>query len=359
VSFSFSNTELIVALARWAHAPQFGPRAQRALASAARRLLSEDSSIAGHAAGGTLTDLPRVGPFVARIIRELVDGTRPVQPSFETWPADARAAYEATENARRHFIALYDARSEVAAAGVGPARGDLQMHTAWSDGLGSLSAMIRAACTRGYDYIAITDHTQGLRIARGMPTDRLRRQRTLLARLNARTAVRVFAGAETNILPSGDLDMSRDDLAGTEIVLAGAHSALRTGADQTARLVAAVSHPSVHVLAHGRGRIFGVARGIDARWDEVFGAAAAHDTAIEINAYPDRQDIDYTMLSRAANSGCLIALGTDSHAPGQLRFMDVAIAHLVRAGVSAARVLNYRSATELEHWLGAKARIAV
>jgi histidinol phosphatase-like PHP family hydrolase len=214
--------------------------------------------------------------------------------------------------------------------------------------------MIRAAEARGYDYIAITDHTRGLRIARGMSMERLRRQRLLLSRLNARTRVRVLAGAETNVLPSGDLDLDREDLDGVEVVLAGPHSVLRTGADQTARLVAAVSHPSVHVLAHGRGRIFGVARGIEARWDEVFAAAAEHHTAIEVNAYPDRQDLDYTLLTRAVELGCTISLGTDSHAPAQLRFIDVALAHLARAGVPMARVLNYRGPAELEEWLAAK-----
>ncbi len=349
-----TNSEIVQALARWSHHPGFGPYARQALMRAARRLLEEESSLAGRATAGTLTKLVRVGPFVARTIRELLDGSRAALPPLEEWSAEDRALYEATDLSRDHFIAVRDARRSVAEAGWPRPSGDLQIHTAWSDGAASPRAMVAAAHRLGYRFAAITDHTQGLRFAGGMTVQKMRRQRQILARLNDQAPIRVFAGAETNITATCTLDLEREELAGLEIVLAGCHAALRRTEDQTPRMLAAVTQPSVHVLVHGRGRMFGVPRGIRARWDEVFAAAADHHTAIEINAYPDRQDLDFTLAGPAARAGCLISLGTDSHAIRHLGWMDVAVAHLIRAAIPRERVLNYWSLPELERWLGAK-----
>jgi putative hydrolase len=349
-----TNSELVQALQRWSHHPGFGPYARLALTRAARRLLEEESSLAKRSTAGTLTELPRVGPFVARTIRELLHGNRPTVPPLEEWPAEDRALYEATELSRDHFIAVRDARQTIAEAGWPHPRGDLQMHTAWSDGVASPRAMAVAAEKLGYEFAAITDHTQGLRFAGGMTIQKMRRQRQVLARLNDQVPIRVFAGAETNVAASGALDLEREDLTGLEIAVAGCHAALRRTEDQTPRMLAAVTHPFVHVLVHGRGRMFGVPRGIRARWDEVFAAAAEHRTAIEINAYPDRQDLDFTLAAPAARAGCLISLGTDSHAVRHLGWMDVAVAHLIRGGIPRERVLNYWRSSDLEGWLGAK-----
>ncbi|MGH2453513.1 MAG: hypothetical protein ACRDF5_07090 [bacterium] len=349
-----TNTETILALQRWSYHPGFGPYARLALARAARLLLEEESSLAERAAAGTLTELRRVGPFVARTIRELLDGTRPHAPPVEEWPAEDRAIYEATALSRDHFIAVHDARLLLAEAGWPRPSGDLQMHTTWSDGSASPRAMAAAARMLGYTFAAVTDHTQGLRFAGGMTIQKMRRQRRVLARLNDSAGIRLLAGAETNVSATGALDLERQDLAGLEIVVAGCHAALRRPEDQTARMLAAVAHPAVHVLVHGRGRMFGVPRGIRARWDEVFTAAAEHSTAIEINAYPDRQDLDFTLAGLAARVGCLISLGTDSHAIRHLGWMDVAVAHLIRADIPRDRVLNYWSLPALEHWLAGK-----
>jgi histidinol phosphatase-like PHP family hydrolase len=321
---------------------------------AGHRLLEEESSLADRATAGTLTELGRVGPFVARTIRELLDDSRPPIPPVEEWPAEDRALYEATHVSRDHFISVRHARLSIAETGWPRPHGDLQMHTAWSDGIASPRAMVGAAQKLGYQFAAVTDHTQGLRFAGGMTVQKMRRQRQVLARLNRQGAIRVFAGAETNVSPAGTLDLKREDLAGLEIVLAGCHAALRRAEDQTARMLAAVTHPAVHVLVHGRGRMFGVPRGIRARWDEIFAAAAEHRTAIEINAYPDRQDLDFTLAGPAARAGCLISLGTDSHAVRHLAWMDVAVAHLIRGGIPREGVLNYWSSSDLERWLGAK-----
>lgn len=183
------------------------------------------------------------------------------------------------------FLSLYDARRYAEQRGLPAERGDLHNHTTWSDGNASPRAVVRTAENLGYEYIAITDHSGGLRIANGMPVEKMRRQHTALEKMSARLGFRVFKGVEVNVLPAGDLDMSAADLEGVEVVVA--------------RLIAAVSHPPVHILGHPRGRIFGVPRGIRANWDEVLAAAAAHNTAIEINSSPDRQDVDFELAGRA------------------------------------------------------------
>ncbi|HEV8338464.1 MAG TPA: PHP domain-containing protein [bacterium] len=349
-----TNTDIIIALQRWSFDPGLGPYARVAVTRASRRLLEEESSLADRAVAGSLTELRLVGPFIARVIRELLDGSRPLTPPVEDWRGEERAMYDAAAMARDHFIAVRDARVSIAEAGWPRPLGDLQMHTAWSDGAASPRAMAAAAQRLGYQFAAITDHTQGLRFAGGMPVQKMRRQRQVLARLNDQMAIRVLAGAEVNVAAAGALDLDREDLAGLEIVVAGCHAALRRTEDQTPRMLAAVAHPSVHLLVHPRGRMFGVPRGIRAAWDEVFSAAAEYHTAIEINAYPDRQDVDFTLAGPAARAGCLISLGTDSHAVRHLGWMDVAVAHLIRAGISRERVLNYWNVAALERWLSEK-----
>lgn len=346
-----TNSEVALALQRWSFDPKFGEHAQTALTRAARRILMTEWSVAERAEAGTLTELPRVGPFVARVIRELLSGSRPADPPVADWPPEVRAAYDAGDLGRRHLIALRDARRLVDGRGYPRPGGDLQLHTTWSDGAESPAVMATVAANLGYRFIAITDHTRGAPFARGMKAEALALQRSAIAALNEHSPVRVFAGAETNILPTGALDVEAAELVGTDFVLASPHSALRRREDQTARLLAVVSHPAVHALGHGRGRIFGTPRGIEARWDEVFAAAAEHGTAIEINAYPDRQDLDHTLVARAAAAGCLLSLGTDSHDPEEMAFMDIAVAHLVQAAVPADRVLNYWELPALEAWL--------
>ncbi len=314
----------------------------------------DESSVAERAESGTLTDLPRVGPFVARVIRELLSGSRPPEPGVSSWPDELRAVYEATALGRSHFIALRDARALVAASGYPRPGGDLQLHTTWSDGDESPAVMAENAAALGYRFIGITDHTRGAPFARGMKPEAMALQRAAIASLNEHSAVRVFAGAETNILPTGLLDVETSELVGTELVLAAVHSALRRREDQTVRLLEAVCHPAVHILGHGRGRIFGVPRGIEARWDEVFAAAAEHGTAIEIDAYPDRQDVDYALLPRALAAGCVFSLGTDSHTPTEMAFMDIAVAHLIQANVAPECVLNIWDLSALEAWLARK-----
>ncbi|HEV8353299.1 MAG TPA: PHP domain-containing protein [bacterium] len=348
-----TNSEIVAALERWSYDPRFGPRAERALRRAARRLLMVDGDILSYVQTGQATDLPQVGPFVARIITELIAGTRPPVPETAEWPDEKRTLYAAAERSRGAFLSLYDA-GQIAAQSEMKVLGDLQMHTTWSDGADTPEAMAKAADALGYRYIAITDHSFGLRIARGMSLEALRRQRDEIKELNHRIGVRVFSGIEANVLPTGALDVEANDLAGLEVIVASCHSALRKTGDQTARLIAAVTHPQVHILGHPRGRVFGMPRAIQANWSEVFAAAAAAGTAIEINAYPDRQDVDYRLAAQALAAGCILSLGTDSHAAGQLPWMVIARAQAVLARAGPESVLNTWDLPVVERWLRRK-----
>jgi histidinol phosphatase-like PHP family hydrolase len=133
--------------------------------------------------------------------------------------------------------------------------------------------------------------------------------------------------------------------------LAAPHSRLRRAENQTDRLLRAIEHPSVHILAHPRGRITGSRAGIIADWDTVFAAAAVRGVAIEIDGDPARQDVDYSLAARAMAAGCLFALDSDAHTTTQLAYADTAIAHARLAGIPPERILNCWPLEQLLEWL--------
>jgi histidinol phosphatase-like PHP family hydrolase len=157
-------------------------------------------------------------------------------------------------------------------------------------------------------------------------------------------------GIEANILADGRVDMTAKELRTLEIVVASPHSKLRSSDDQTARMLAAVTTPGVHVLGHPRGRMFGSRPGVNADWDQVFATAARAGVAIEIDGDPSRQDIDYSLARRAIKSGCLFAVDSDAHAVSQFDFTDIALAHARLAGVPRARVINCWELDQLLEW---------
>jgi histidinol phosphatase-like PHP family hydrolase len=134
-------------------------------------------------------------------------------------------------------------------------------------------------------------------------------------------------------------------------VLAAPHSKLRRSEDQTGRMLAAVTNPHVHVLAHPRGRISASRAGVVADWPAVFAAAAQCDVAIEIDGDPARQDLDFTMAARALDAGCLFALDSDAHSTAQLAYADTALAHARLAGIPPDRIVNCWPVNRLLEWL--------
>jgi histidinol phosphatase-like PHP family hydrolase len=230
------------------------------------------------------------------------------------------------------------------------------MHTLWSDGSGSILEMARSAQARGYEYIAITDHSKGLKIAGGIDEKQLQQQSDEIESVNALLRTEggrfsVLRSLELNLNPLGQGDMDQQSLNRLDVVLGCFHSSLRKKEDQTKRYVSALQNPDIQILGHPKGRIYNFREGLKADWEQVFDTAAELDKAVEIDGYPDRQDLSIELLKVAKASGCRISLGTDSHGPEQLRFMDFSLAAAIRAGIRRDRILNFLSSEELQNWV--------
>ena len=314
---------------------------QRALRRASRRafLWSEEVSDL-LSRGESLTELPGIGPYLNRLILQWLS----------TLPETAHPP-----EIRQDFLTLATARS-IRAKDPGVferVRGDLQMHTTWSDGSGSIQEMAEAAADRGYSYIAITDHAKGLKIAGGIDENQLAQQNDEIAEVNRSMrdrGIRVLRSIELNLSPDGHGDMDRKNLQNLDLVLGCFHSALRRKEDQTERYMAALQNPSIHILGHPRGRIYNFRLGLKADWQRVFALAAQLGKAVEVDCYPDRQDLNVDLLRLAKREGCWISLGTDSHGPSQLAFMDLGIAAISLAGIDPGQILNFLSCDQLLSW---------
>jgi histidinol phosphatase-like PHP family hydrolase len=235
-------------------------------------------------------------------------------------------------------------------------KGDLHMHTNWSDGSATVTEMAQAASDRGYRYISVTDHTKGLRIAGGLNEEDLAEQakeissvNTLLARQGV--ALEVLRSAEVNVSPAGEVDIQPEALAKLDIVLGSFHSALRKTEDQTARYVRALRNPTMQILGHPQGRVYNYREGLRADWSRVFAEAARLDKAVEIDGYADRQDLKVSLLRMARKEGVRISLGTDAHHPWQLAFMNFSLAAARLAEINRDRILNFMPVDELRAWV--------
>ena len=317
---------------------------QKALRRASRRaLMWPEEAAAIHAAGRSLTELAGVGPHLERIIRGWLNEPPPVPESPPI---------------RAGFLTLPAARAILSRepAWASRLRGDLQTHSVWSDGSGTIAEMADAAAERGYEYIAITDHAQSLKIAGGIDARQLRRQAKEIDSVNgalvtAGRRTRVLRSIELNLNPQGEGDMPAAALAALDVVLGCFHSALRKSEDQTERYLRALRNPEIQILGHPRGRIYNFRLGLTADWMRVFEVAAELDKAVEIDAYPDRQDLNVELLRLAKRAGCRISLGTDAHGPTQLPFIELGLAAALTAGIAADRILNFMNRSELCGWV--------
>ena len=228
-------------------------------------------------------------------------------------------------------------------------RGDLQAHTTDSDGRSSLEEMADAAEALGYQYLAITDHTPTVRIAGGLDRAGFRRQMRRIERLNGRLhSLTLLAGAEVDIHADGSLDLDDDTLAALDIVVVSLHSRLDIApAAQTKRILRALHHPSVDIFAHPTGRLIGKRRGAQFDTEQVFAAAAAAGVMLEVNAQPERLDLDDVMARAAIRAGVRLTLGSDAHAAGELRFMRWGVDQARRGWARKRDVANTRSLDEL------------
>ncbi len=340
-SLRFDNGQLAELLAL--QSEQADGNAQRALRRASRRAFTWTTEATDLVEGGReLTELEGVGPFIARLLKDwIADSTAPPDPP----------------PIRSGFWTLARAQREL--TGWGPShwtnhpKGDLQMHSTDSDGYAAIEEYAEHAIERGYRYIAITDHSKGLKIAGGIDEAKLARQAKTINAINRRIAgggLTILKSIELNISPEGEGDMTPESLRELDLVLGAFHSKLRYSEDQTERYVKALRNPFVHVLAHPRGRIYNFRLGLTADWDRVFRTAASLDKAVEIDSFPDRQDLDTELLRLAASAGVRVSIGTDSHHPNQLDYIVLGLASAASAGIAPERILNLMEVDDLLAW---------
>jgi histidinol phosphatase-like PHP family hydrolase len=290
-----------------------------------------------------LTDLSSVGPWVARLI--------------QGWVEEPPESIEVESDLREDFQTLSAAKERVAGEPewLDELQGDLQMHSTYSDGSLSIQEMAMHALDLGYSYVAMTDHSKGLHIAGGMSEERLAEQGVEIDDLNryfenSHVEFRVLKALEMNLSVTGEGDMEPESLQPLDLILGSFHSQLRKKEDQTARYVAGVRNPDVNVLGHPRGRQWNFRLGLIADWPKVFDAAAELDKAVEIDAHPNRQDLNRDLLELARESGVRISIGTDAHYKHELRYIEIGLSAAMSVGIERDRIINYMSADELIDW---------
>lgn len=232
-------------------------------------------------------------------------------------------------------------------------RGDLHLHSDWSDGHGTILEMATAARVKGYAYLSISDHSGGLAIARGLNRDRLKEQRAEIERVNVLVPeLRLLRASEVEVHPDGTLDFPDEVLAELDLVVASLHSALsRSTEELTSRIVKVMRNPHVDIIAHPTGRIIERRPGGSYDWDEVFVVARETGTAIEINANPSRLDMSDEIARQANAAGVTIVIDTDAHDVRSLDLMRYGIGVARRAGIGPKSVLNTRPLDQLLSWL--------
>lgn len=235
-------------------------------------------------------------------------------------------------------------------------RGDFHIHTDATDGRHPLDAVANAAEARGYEYIAVCDHSRSLRIARGLGIDQLRAHVKKIRALSATMrTIRLLAGTEMDILPDGSLDYPDTVLRELDFVVASIHSAFAQSQTQlTRRLVRAMENPYVTLIAHPTGRRIGLREPYPLEMDEVFRAAKRTGTALEINAQPERLDLRDHLARQAQEAGVMLAISTDTHTLRDFDHMAFGLGIARRAWIRPRQVLNTMTRAQLTGWIAAQ-----
>ncbi len=308
---------------------------------------------------GTLARIPHIGPASTRIILEVLSSGRSETVERAIDESGRRTEVERRRAWRGNFLSRAAARRILTRdhrlAGY---RGDLQMHSTWSDGSQTLDAIAAGCMARGYAYAAVTDHSGGLPIAGGLSTERLAAQAGEIERVNQafEGRFRLLRGVEANIRADGEVDVdprgspaARDRRRRPAFGPAVGAAANRPDAGR-------VSSPGVHILGHPRGRMYGSRPGVAADWPRIFETAARTGVAIEIDGDPSRQDLDFELARQARDAGCLFALDSDAHSVAQLAYAEIAMAHALLAGLPAEHVINCWPLERLLEWAASRQR---
>jgi DNA polymerase (family 10) len=233
-------------------------------------------------------------------------------------------------------------------------KAELHSHSTWSDGKLSVKQMAEAAMKRGYQLLAITDHTNSLGITQGMSPEDVREQRKEIDEISKELGdgIRIIQGAEVEIKSDGSLDYTDEVLAELDIVIASLHSSLRQPREKiTERLIRAMHNPHVDIIGHPSGRLLPDREGADLDMDAVLKAAVETGVALEINAHPARLDLDDIHAKRATEMGIKLSINTDAHSDTDMDLMHFGVSTARRGWVEAESVINTWNVSKLLKWL--------
>ena len=319
-----------------AREPTYRVRAFRTAAATISGLSADE--VSARSAEGTLTALPGIGKVTAEVVGEALAGNVPGYLQRLEEADLARAPETGGEQTRAAL------------------RGDLHTHSDWSDGGSPIEEMAATARDLGHEYAVLTDHSPRLTVANGLSPARLREQLDVVADVNARLApFRLLTGIEVDINEDGSLDQEPELLDRLDVVVSSVHSKLRMPAEEmTRRMVTAIANVHTNVLGHCTGRLITGGRGTrpESQFDPdlVFEACRQFDVAVEINSRPERLDPPKRLLRLAVEAGCLFAIDTDAHAPGQLEWQHYGCERAEACGVPVERIVNTWSTEELLAW---------
>ena len=296
----------------------------------------EDELHSRHEAG-TLQDLTGIGKSTAAVVSEALDGDLPA------------------------YLGSLQGKAKPLAKGgadlFAQLKGDCHSHSNWSDGGSPIEEMVLTAVELGHEWLVLTDHSPQLRVANGLTAERLTKQLAIIDAINASLGgqFRLLKGIEVDILDDGALDQTDTMLGKLDFVTASVHSKLKMNrAPMTKRMVTAAANPRVNVLGHCTGRLIEGSRGtrpqsdFDAR--AVFEACAEHDTAVEINSRPERRDPPDELIKLAMEIGCLFAIDSDAHAPGQLEMKAYGCERAQQLGIDPDRIITTWDVDRLLAW---------
>lgn len=298
--------------------PTYRVRAFRTAAAVLEQLPGGQAEISERAAQGRLRELPGIGDVTSRVVEEALDG----QVAVYLRRLEATSERPVAEGGEQLHSSLL---------------GDCHTHSDWSDGGSPIDEMARAGRDLGHEWMVLSDHSPRLTVARGLSAERLTEQVAVVESLAAQLApFRVLTGIEVDILADGSLDQDPGLLDRLDVVVASVHSELRMpGAQMTARLVTAVANPLVDVLGHCTGRLVTGKQRPESEFDPevVFAACRRFGVAVEVNSRPERRDPPKRLLRLAVEAGCLVAIDTDAHAPGQLDWQPYGCARAAACGL--------------------------
>jgi putative hydrolase len=298
----------------------------------------DDAQREKHGKANSWQTLPGIGPKTAKVIDQAWSGREP-----DT------------------LVELRAAATDLGGGEVRAAlKGDLHLHSDWSDGSAPITEMMATAKALGHEYCALTDHSPRLTVANGLSPERLRKQLDVIDELRERFApMRILTGIEVDILDDGSLDQEPELLERLDVVVASVHSKLSMdAASMTRRMVRAVSEGYAGVLGHCTGRLVEGNRGTrpESKFDaeKVFTACRDHGTAVEINSRPERRDPPTRLLALALEIGCNFSIDTDAHAPGQLDFLGYGAQRALDNDVPVDRIVNTWPVERLLEWTEAR-----